>query len=439
MTDRDWVRGDMLGLPIPAHSEALRIAAESFLTDAFRASGSLAADNRVVEVTRFEDWPGGSTGRKLFLSVAYERPAPGLPTELFAKFSRDFSDPLRDRARYQMESEVRFASLSRAAGFPIAVPACLFADYHRESGTGILITQRVEFGSGGIERHYDKCLDYQMPQPLEHYEALTRALARLAGAHRAGRLPESLAQKFPFDAQRFSVSDRPPRTAQQLHSSVARFADFAAKYPQLLPKNIASPRFITRFAEGVVHFPQHEADIKQFLNSQPELIALCHWNANVDNAWFWRNTRGELECGLLDWGHAGQMNVAMALWGALSGAEIDLWDDHFDRLLVLFLNELRSCGGPALQVEAVKLHLHLYVAVMGLAWLLDAPAFLQAQIPDLSEVDSRFDPRIAANESIRAKFHIMTTFLNLWDTQDLGNCIARMQAHRAGALHSPGS
>jgi hypothetical protein len=436
MTDPEWVRGDMLGLSIPAHSEALRIAAESFLTDAFRASGTLAADNRVVAVTRFEDWPGGSTGRKLILSVAYERPAPGLHTELFVKFSRDFCDPVRDRARYQMQSEVRFASLSRVAGFPIAVPACLFADYHRDTGTGILITQRLEFGSGGIERHYEKCLDYQMPAPLEHYEALTRALARLAGAHRAGRLPESLAQQFPFESQRFSVSDRPPRTAHQLHNAVAKFADFAAKYPRLLPKNIAAPRFIARFAEGVLHFPQHEADIKQFLNSQPELIALCHWNANVDNAWFWRNTRGELECGLLDWGHAGQMNVAMALWGALSGAEIELWDDHFERLLVLFLNELRSCGGPALQVEAVKLHLHLYVAVMGLAWLLDAPAFLQARIPDLSEVDSRFDPRIETNETARAKLHMMTTFLNLWDTQDLGSCIARMQTHRARSLHS---
>jgi hypothetical protein len=426
----------MLGLPIPAHSEALRVEAESFLTDAFRASGALAADNRVVEVTRFEDWPGGSTGRKLFLSVAYERPVPGLPTELFAKFSRDFSDPVRDRARYQMDSEVRFASLSRVDGFPIAVPTCLFADYHRDSGTGILITQRVEFGSDGIERHYDKCLDYQMPEPLEHYEALLRALARLAGAHRAGRLPESLAQQFPFDAQRFSVNDGPPRTAQQLHNSVAKFAAFAAEYPQLLPENIASPRFISRFAQGVAQFPQHEAGIKQFLNSQPELIALCHWNAHVDNAWFWRNTRGELECGLLDWGHAGQMNVAMALWGALSGAETELWDNHFERLLVLFLDELRSCGGPALQVEDVKLHLHLYVAVMGLAWLMDAPAFLQARIPDLREVDSRFDPRIAANERARSRLQIMTTFLNLWDTQDLGTCIARMQAHKARSPHA---
>ena len=156
----------MLGLQIPAHSAALRSRAESFLTEAFRASGALAADNRVVEITQFEEWPGGSTGRKLLLSVAYEKPTPGLHTGLFAKFSRDFADPVRDRAKRQMESEVRFAAMSRMPGFPIAVPACLFADYHQDSGTGLLITQRVAFGTGAIERHYEKCLDYTMPQQI---------------------------------------------------------------------------------------------------------------------------------------------------------------------------------------------------------------------------------------------------------------------------------
>ena len=64
-----------------------------------------------------------------------------------------------------MEPEVRFASLSRAPGFPIAVPAVQFGDYHRRTGTGILITERIQFGRNGIERQYHKCLDYEMPDP----------------------------------------------------------------------------------------------------------------------------------------------------------------------------------------------------------------------------------------------------------------------------------
>jgi hypothetical protein len=428
MPDPEWVPGDILGLSIPAHSEALRSAGKSFLTEAFRASGALASDNRVVDITRLEDWPGGSTGRKLLLSVAYEKPPLGLPTELFVKFSRDFADPLRDRGRFQMESEVRFASLSRRAEFPIAVPACLFADYHGYTGTGILITERVAFGSGALERHYAKCLDYAMPEPLAHYEALTRTLARLAGTHHASRLPESLARQFPFDAER--LNNRTPYTAKQLGNRVARFADFAAKFPQLLPKSLTSSKFTTQLAREVAQFPEHEFAIKQFLQSQPQLIALCHWNANVDNAWFWRNAQGQLECGLLDWGHVSQMNVAMALWGAFSGAEIELWDHHLDELLTLFVAEFRRSGGPPLEVEELKLHLHLYIAIMGLAWLMDAPALIQVQIPDLAAAADRFDPRFEANETARVQLHMMTTFLHLWDTRDFGSLLSRLHEVR---------
>jgi len=54
---------------------------EAFLTEAFRAFGSLAAENRVARITRLVRCPGGSTGDKLFLSVEYERADRGcIPT-----------------------------------------------------------------------------------------------------------------------------------------------------------------------------------------------------------------------------------------------------------------------------------------------------------------------------------------------------------------------
>ncbi len=91
-----------------------------------------------------------------------------------------------------------------------------------------------------------------------------------------------------------------------------------------------------------------------YLADHPDYVALCHWNANVDNAWFWRDHDGMLHCGLMDWGCAGQMNVAMALWGAMSGAETDLWDHHLDELLGLFVDEVRRCGGPDLGVPQLQ-------------------------------------------------------------------------------------
>jgi hypothetical protein len=74
-----------------------------------------------------------------------------------------------------MESEILFASLSREPGFPITVPATQFADYHRGTGTGILISEQIHFGAYGIERQYHKCLDYEMPAWLLDAPALIRS------------------------------------------------------------------------------------------------------------------------------------------------------------------------------------------------------------------------------------------------------------------------
>ncbi|MCK9563977.1 MAG: hypothetical protein M0R02_14795, partial [Bacteroidales bacterium] len=114
MTVIDWIRGDNTGLDFPAHSEALRQGGPAFLTRAFQTAGTLPADNSVTAITGFRETLGGSTGRKLLLSVEYAKPAPDLHQDLFVKFSRDFDDERRDQAKVQMELEVLFALLSRS-------------------------------------------------------------------------------------------------------------------------------------------------------------------------------------------------------------------------------------------------------------------------------------------------------------------------------------
>jgi hypothetical protein len=416
----DWVRGDIFGIDIPAHGAALRAGGEAFLTRAFRRSGALGADNSVEGIVHFEEWQGGSTGRKATLTVSYEKPAPGLHRELFVKFSRDFDNELRDHAKVQMASEIHFAAMSRASDFPVAVPACLFADHHGESGTGILITQRIAFGAGNIERHYEKCLDYEIPDQFAHYRALMRELARLSGTHKAGRLPGNVADEFPFEPDRLSVSTRAPYTDAQLRARIGRLVEFAPRHPHLLAPGLDDAAFLARFAHEAPQAWAQQAAIKRFLNSNPELIALCHWNANIDNAWFFRDANGQVACGLMDWGHVSQMNIAMSLWGSLSGAELGIWDDHFDALLELFHDQYRECGGPPIDTRELCLHLWLYVALMGLTWMLDVPALLQKRVPNLETVESRFDERIKQNELVRTQLHMMNTFLHLWQVKDFG-------------------
>lgn len=425
MTTPDWVQGDVSGMPVPAHAAALRDGGPAFLTDAFRTAGRIGETVRVGSITRLAECGGGSTGRKFLLSVAYEGPAPNLPTDLFVKFSRDFEDPIRDAGKDQLDLEVRFALLSCEADFPIPVPMCLFADYHRASGTGVLITERIGFGSGGIEPAHEKCLDYELAEPLAHYRALVRANARLAGAHRAGKLAGDVDRRFPFDAAEAAAAIRIRYDADQIARRVRRFADFAARYPALLPANVTSAAFVAQLMEQAPRIIARQKAITDLLHGQPDLIALCHWNANVDNAWFWRDPDGELACGLLDWGMVGRMSVAQALWGGLSAAETGMWDDHLDELLALFVSEYRGAGGPAIDAGELKRHLLLLIAMMGLRWLLDVPALIERRLPDLAATDSRFDARIKANEGVRAPLQMLTNFLNLWQRHDFGAAIDR--------------
>ena len=417
--DAVYVRGDATGVSFPADAEALRAAGEAFLTEAFRTFGSLSHENRVKRIVGLEPCPGGSTGQKLFLRVEYEQADPALHRELFVKFSRDFADPRRDRGRYEMESEVRFAALSHLPGFPIPVPFAYFADYHHDSGTGLIITERIAFGDGGIEPHRRKCLDHEIDDPLPYYRAMVTALARLAAAHKSGRLAPDIDDRFPLSLA-IVASDPIRYSEDELRAVLSDCATFAVRYPQLLPAEARSPQFVERMQRDAFRIRQHEATIQRYLRGNPDLIALCHWNAHIDNAWFWRDSAGTLNCGLIDWGRVNQITVGAALWGCLSAAHHDIWEHHLDELLALFVSEYHEHGGALIAVEELERHLILHVASMGVARVLSFPEVVLFRLPEAATASGPHDPVFLRSDPARNCLHIYTVFLNLWRTRNFG-------------------
>ncbi|MBB4858739.1 hypothetical protein HNO88_002065 [Novosphingobium chloroacetimidivorans] len=419
----DTVRGDETGLVIPAHPQALLDMGVDFLTRGFQAFGALEADNRVTRLSA-RACPGGSTGQKLLLDVEYLHPGAHLHQNLFVKFSRDFTDLVRDtRGKYEMQTEIRLAELSRLDAFPIAVPRPYFADYQATSKTGLLITQCIPFGEGEVEPHYPKCMDHRLESPEAYYHTIVTNLARLSGTHRAGLLSPQVEALFPYDREASIAATRIGRDSSELARDIVALKSFVLEHPRLVPTHLRSPMFLSRFARQALRFHAHQDAIARFLQSDPQFVAMCHWNANIDNAWFWRDPSGELKCGLLDWGHAGQMNVAFALWGSISAAHQDVWQIHLDSLIERFMTVLHESGGPLLKREALRLHLLSYVGLMGLGYFLQSPDRILRQFPTIADASGPRDPAFGQHDSARNQLHILTMFLDLWSRNDFDRVI----------------
>lgn len=416
----DFVHGDATGLSIPAHVEAFRERGTDFLTAAFRAFGAIAADNRVTRIAGLEPCAGGSTGHKYYLTVDYARDEPGLHRDLFLKFSRDFTDARRDWQRTEMDSEARFVALSREAGFPIRVPVGYFADYEAATGTGVVITERIPFGERPIEPHRRKCLDHEtMADPLPYYRATVTALARLAAAHKTGALAPDIDARFAWDPVAGSA-DLIRYSADELDAELERCFAFARACPQLLPEAVRSEAFMAQMARDAHRIRAHEGAIQSYLRGNADLIALCHWNAHIDNLWFWRDAVDDLHCGLIDWGRVGQISFGSALWGCLSAAHPAIWERHLGELLALFVEEYRAHGGPAISVEELEFHLTLHMAAMGVARVLAFPEIIQFRLPDCVHASGPRDPMFRDVDPARNCLTVYVNFLTYWRKQDFG-------------------
>lgn len=422
----DYVIGDSTRIKLPAHGRALEEAGADFLTAAFREFGAIGLHNRVTQIDRLAKCPGGSTGEKLFLSVTYAHDNERLHRHLFAKFSRDFSDPVRDqRGKYELEGEVRFAQTSRSAAFPVRVPKAYFADYEASTHTGLLITERIPFGIGEVEPQHGKCMDHLLEDPVQHYRVIIRALAQVAAAHRSGQIGGDVDHRFPYDPIKAAEALLVTTAERTLREQIAGNAAFVARNPHLYPADLDYDRLFAGLDAATVRYCSAPDRLGTFLTRDRKRVALCHWNANIDNCWFWHDDDGvgELQCGLMDWGHAGQLNLAFSLWGCLGGAARSVWNEHLDDLLRLFVGELARAGGPSLDRNEMARDLTLYAFIMYLAYFVQTPARMMQRLPGLEEASDPLDPLILNTETVRNQLLISTNFFNLMALSDLNQAL----------------
>lgn len=148
------------------------------------------------------------------------------------------------------------------------------------------------------------------------------------------------------------------------------------------------------------------------------LFALCHWNANIDNAWFWRDEHGDIACGLMDWSNVGQINMVTAISSCLAFAEPDFVIEHLDHFLALFARVFEEAGGRPARPRGAEAAVRTANGPGGLQWPLGAVPLIERHIPELATVTDRFDSRIENDEFARTQLHMLTGHLMLWQTSD---------------------
>ncbi len=410
-----WVCGDTTGRDFPSSPQVLHDQGRLFLSEILQAADWLSPAHAPIDIAHFNLVDAGSTGQKCVIQVS-DRNGATLPP-LFCKFSRAAHNQHRDAARIQMASEVRLALLSRHPAFPITVPRVVFADYEQRSGTGVLITEAVDFAAPGIQAPFEKYRDDAIHAPVRYYQAVLDAIGTLAGTHQSGALGTTLDQDFPFSQDKLAINVSGVCTPDEAVVRVNDLAQFMADFPQLFPHSLTSGKLIENLRDFAPRVLEQRETLIARLFEQPEHIALCHWNAHLDNAWFWQADQ-TLKVGLFDWGHVGQMNLGMALWGCLSGARPELWDEHFDKLLMTFCGAVQRAGGQTIEPVRLALQMDGYIALMGLDWLLDTPSRLRATLEAMEGLSGALDPRIHERERIRSPLGILTLFLHLWMSRD---------------------
>lgn len=363
--------GDLYKLPLPRNQQELESAeyGAAWLTKAFHAAGTLPENNRVDRITSARNFPGGGAGPKTLLAVEYALPdaredaREALHAALFIKFPAEVGatgsgvSSAQQRMRDMQGAygdiwgaEVQFYRFV-SPFVPFPVPKYYFGDVNRESHEAIVITAAIDWPQANqkaLEAHQvlppcEKCEDYNLRSSQDYYFALLRRLGTLAGLQKVGKLGP--------DTDRITWSPAGPdlRDIPDMTPHLQAFVQDVA--PQIWPDSVKSAQFWRLLKMFGPMFQKHGAAFQQYLYSNPLYVGFSHQNGNTDNAYFYRDSGGVLECGILDWGSAGHMAYASEFMGAFGSCLAEMLAEYDDLLIRAFADAYHETGAPAVDVD----------------------------------------------------------------------------------------
>lgn len=420
----EWIKGDEFGLEFPTSPEALQTGGAEFLTKALQATGILSAENAVTKLLDFTEVVAGGMGRKASFCVAYAKPEPHLHTQLFAKFEIDEANPLHDIYAGIMRSEIHFALLSRNKNFPIKVPACYFADLNEDKRKGVLITEAIPFDNGTIEPGIEKGKDYELDNPISYYQAVAEAMGTLAAHHFNGEIPSHIANKL---VPRIGKPNVTELSLGELIERTQNLVDFINRNNWCFKEDVWNDVVAADLIKWLPRAAKGFDTLVEYLASDPAMNGITHWNANLDNAWFWTNPNGELEVGLLDWGNVGPINLGMAYTTMMICAETEFLEAHEEDVIEALLKSYETQTGLSLNRQDFSDSLNVGLVISGIDMTLELPNLITSSHPDFESYDNKMDPRLIEGDFLgRVLTRCLLVYLSHWKRRGVAQTISKV-------------
>lgn len=435
--------GILYGLEFPWNEQKLEEFGPSWLTKAFHTAGSLEKTNAVTQIIlekRIKIDAGNNAGKFLF-EVRYKYPRKDLHTKLFAKcpFAMTKETSSDRMSSSVLKQPMDFAEINTyrllESFFPMKTPKFYYGDISSTTSNFILITERIPYtGYDGVSRDtplkpfevegpYDKCKDWQLRgSAKEYYMLLMRSHAMIAGLDKSGKLASEMVKKTGLgyreasNPAEFSVKpnacsgDEPGICESKLKVAIKFFSETAKV---IFPEYVTSENFKTKFMNTMMKGNAYRQEIAYEKHGRnADYAAFGHLNLNADNAYFWKNGTGELECGVIDWGGFGYGSLGHKIWWTFNCADYENFKDNLSDYLDVFIDTYQEYGGPKLDREVLFTHLILTCIENSYYMVQAVPnCFLMCPEKEWQTITDRHDPRISGNidgkSTLRTTLHVL--------------------------------
>jgi len=437
--------GVFFGHEFPWHAAGLARLGPEWLTKAFHSAGTLPENNWVTHLViddKVKITAGNNAGKFLF-QVKYKRNDPNLHTRLFAKVPFPMSSATQtDRLSSSVYKQpMDFLEIdtyrSLEAALPVNTPKFYYGDISNETTNFILITEQVMFSEFQgvtkrrlepfeIEGPYDKCKDWQLRRSdKEYYILLTRQIALIAAAYKQGKIPwrygEPSTNPKDYHMEAQGVTGESPQNAMAKLKVAIKFMSETAKV--LYPPYVCEERWQEKFMDTMMTLNAYSAELQYWKNHLPDYVSMGHQNLNTDNAYFWSDADGKLDCGMFDFGGFQVGNCPHKLWWMLNMAEFEQVRDNMEDYIAFFIDAYHYHGGPQLNAGVVKTMIMITALQNCMIMISAIPNSLKmCPAREFRTIKDRHDPRIAGNidnkSTLRSCLHVLDNTVRVMEEMD---------------------